>query len=138
MNLLPCPFCGTIPAIKEENPLLPNGATDTLYRIACTLRECGHEGMPWYPLIAAVSAWNRRTAPPEVEALNALIDKLEVYGKPDWPTGVSFAIHMMPGRYETARAAIDAALSTPSPQRRDSIAGEGSMGDGKTNQKNSL
>ncbi len=59
-KLLPCPFCGTAAMIEELHPKLPNGQDDTLFCVSCFLRECGNKTMDWYPMSAAVRAWNRR------------------------------------------------------------------------------
>ena len=63
-----------------------------------------YERQPLY--VAPVSA-RGATA----ERLWQCIDKLEAYGTPDHPAGLTFAIHMMPGRFETASEAVEAAMN---------------------------
>lgn len=58
----------------------------------------------------------RRIAP-EATALMSIIDRLEVYGHPSWPAGVTFAVTGVGGQFASAREAVDAALSRQ-PQSR--------------------
>lgn len=60
-ELLPCPFCGTWASILPDEYALPNGTVDTMFQVACGLRECGNKTKSWYPMAAAVKAWNTRT-----------------------------------------------------------------------------
>ena len=60
--LLDCPHCGGEAMAFKTTPILPNGQRDTLFYIMCLRRECGAHTLDWYPLTAAVAAWNRRTA----------------------------------------------------------------------------
>ena len=58
--LLDCPHCGGEAMAFKTTPILPNGQRDTLFHIMCQRRECGAHTLDWYPLTAAVAAWNRR------------------------------------------------------------------------------
>ena len=70
-KLLACPFCGSKARVVTERPCLPGGRRDRLYVIECSLRECGARTAKWYPLKAAVAAWNRRTDDAKIAVLEA-------------------------------------------------------------------
>lgn len=59
-DLLGCPHCGSAAKLTTTHPELPNGSYDTLFRVECTLRECGARTRLWFPEMAAKKAWNRR------------------------------------------------------------------------------
>lgn len=60
VELRKCPFCGADPRVVVEHPKLRTGKRDTLFKVECTLRECGVSTLQWYPKAAAVRSWNRR------------------------------------------------------------------------------
>ena len=59
-DLLCCPFCGGEAAMEDKHPLLPTGERDTFYRVGCLVPECSSRTNWWYPMEAAIQAWNRR------------------------------------------------------------------------------
>ena len=60
LNLMFCPFCGSVAKLNVSHPKLVTGKKDTLYQVRCSNRRCGIMTMRWYPKSAAVESWNMR------------------------------------------------------------------------------
>jgi hypothetical protein len=55
-----CPCCGGSARIIDVETELPNGTKDIMYRVECTVRECGLRTNDWFPKESAIRVWNRR------------------------------------------------------------------------------
>ncbi len=59
-----CAHCGSTAFVNDFDIPLPTGGWDKMYRVECSLRECGSMTRKWYPRSAAIAAWNTRLPAP--------------------------------------------------------------------------
>jgi len=117
-TLRECPMCNGPAGVIINDTTSPFGKHDTLYRVACRVRECQLSTLEWFLESAAVTAWNTRANHPcpaplgEDEAVELAAEYAGKIGAnkheiADWKLGWKFMYRALAPYLTVAKPGVD-------------------------------